>query len=93
MQGQATRHAPVSSKLSVPRLGRVFDRPRLFELLDRNAASPGQVLRYADPAAAREVLADCLTRPTAMALDAKASRLWVTEFGGRLLSIEIDPSP
>lgn len=52
--------------------------------------SPGQVLRFDDPAGAPTVLASCLTRPTSMTLDEKRGVLYVTEVRGRLVSIPID---
>lgn len=51
--------------------------------------SPGVVLRFDDPAGPPSVLANCLTRPTSMTLNEKTGTLYVTEFGGRLVSIPL----
>ncbi len=49
--------------------------------------SPGQVLRFASPAGPPEVVTSCLRRPISMALDEKRGRLYVTEYGGRVVAI------
>jgi hypothetical protein len=52
---------------------------------------PGVVYKFGDPPAAPNVVANCLTRPTAMARDAGAARLYVTEIGGNLMTVA--PAP
>ena len=54
-------------------------------------SGPGQVLRFASPAGPPTVVASCLTRPTTMTLDRKAGTLYVSELGGRVVSIPIAP--
>ena len=51
--------------------------------------SPGLVLRFDDPAGAPAVLAHCLSRPASMTLDPKTGKLYVSEYGGRLLSVTL----
>jgi hypothetical protein len=53
--------------------------------------SPGQVVRYDDPAAPPRLVTNCLTRPTSMTLNEKTGTLYVTEFGGRLVRIPFAP--
>jgi hypothetical protein len=48
---------------------------------------PGLVLRFETPSDQPTIVANCLTRPTSMVLDEKTGTLYVTEFGGRLVSI------
>jgi hypothetical protein len=51
---------------------------------------PGQLLRFASPDATPSLVADCLTAPpTAMVLDRKAGALYVTDLGGRVVSIPL----
>lgn len=50
---------------------------------------PGQVLRFETTLDAPTVMADCMTRPTSMALDEKTGKLYVTELGGRALAIPV----
>jgi hypothetical protein len=54
-------------------------------------AAPGLLLRFETPGSAPIVLANCLTRPTAMHLDKKAGIVYVTEYGGRLLALSLAP--
>ena len=49
--------------------------------------APGVVLRFADPSAPAQPLANCLTRPTAMWLDDSSGIVYVVEFGGRLVAL------
>ena len=49
--------------------------------------SPGLVLLFETPAGPPTVIANCLTRPTSMALDEKTGMLYVTELGGRIVAI------
>jgi len=55
--------------------------------------SPGRVLHFDTPAGPPTIVPSCLTptppltRPTSMSLDSKAGRLYVSEFGGRLVAI------
>ena len=53
--------------------------------------SPGVVRRFDDPAGPSTTIANCLARPTSMTLNEKAGTLYVTEFGGRLVSIPFAP--
>ncbi|HEY5551389.1 MAG TPA: ScyD/ScyE family protein, partial [Opitutaceae bacterium] len=50
-------------------------------------ASPGQLLGFDDAGGSKTVIADCMTRPTSMALDAQTGILYVVELGGRVLAI------
>ena len=52
--------------------------------------NPGRLLRFEEPGGAPTVIADCLTRPTSMALDEKTGTLYVTEVGGRLVAIPVE---
>ncbi len=55
--------------------------------------SPGLVLHFNTPAGPPTIVACCLTptppltRPTSMSIDSKAGRLYVSEFGGRVVAI------
>ncbi len=51
--------------------------------------SPGRVLHFNAPADPPTVVASCLTRPTSMAIDRKRGALYVSEFGGRVVSIQL----
>jgi hypothetical protein len=53
--------------------------------------SPGLLLRFASPTAAPTVIANCLTRPTAMTLYQKTGTLYVTDFAGNILAIPVAP--
>jgi hypothetical protein len=52
-------------------------------------SGPGMLLRFEDPAGPPDVIASCLTRPTSMTFDKKTSTLYISELGGRLVSILI----
>jgi hypothetical protein len=60
--------------------------------------SAGSLLRFETPDSAPTVIVGgpaeqpfCLTRPTSMTLDEKTDTLYVTEYGGRVVSIPIVP--
>lgn len=53
--------------------------------------SPGQVLRFDDPAGPPIMVANCLTAPTSITLNEKSNTLYVTEFAGRLMTIPFAP--
>jgi hypothetical protein len=48
---------------------------------------PGLLLRFATPDGEPTVVADCLTRPTSMSFDRRRGTLYVSEFGGRVVTI------
>jgi hypothetical protein len=50
---------------------------------------PGLLLRFDTPAGPPATLASCFTAPTAMTLDQKTGILYVTELGGRIVSINV----
>jgi hypothetical protein len=50
---------------------------------------PGVVLRFESPALAPTVLANCLTRPSAMVFDENTGTLYVAEIGGRVVALSI----
>jgi hypothetical protein len=52
-------------------------------------ANPGRLLRFEEPGEAPTVIANCLTRPTSMALDEKTGTLYVTTYGGRVVAIPV----
>ncbi|HSE24807.1 MAG TPA: ScyD/ScyE family protein [Pyrinomonadaceae bacterium] len=52
--------------------------------------SPGQVLRFENPTDPPSVLTDCLVRPTTMTLNRKTATLYVTEYGGRLVAVNMN---
>ena len=52
---------------------------------------PGLVLGFDSPHASGAILANCLTLPTAMALDQDGDALYVTELGGNLVAIRVRP--
>ncbi len=53
--------------------------------------SPGALLRFETPESSPTVLANCLNRPTSMALDGKTGTLYVTELlTGRVVAIPIE---
>ena len=51
---------------------------------------PGLLLRFAANAPAT-VVTNCLTKPTAMALDAKTGIVYVTELGGNVVAVRDEP--
>ena len=51
--------------------------------------SPGLVLGFDAPWASPAVIADCLARPTSMALDEETGILYVTEYAGRLVALPV----
>jgi len=63
--------------------------------------SPGHLLRFETPAGPPAVIADCLTRPTSMALDERTGTLYVTELVpvppgtplqvGRIVTVHVVP--
>jgi len=56
------------------------------------ASQPGLLLRFDTPAGPPTVIANCLSRPTAMTLDEKSGTLYVTELiTGRIVAIPIAP--
>jgi hypothetical protein len=50
-------------------------------------ASPGHLLGFDDAGGSKTHIADCMTRPTSMALDEHTGILYVVELEGRLLAI------
>ncbi|HZA38774.1 MAG TPA: hypothetical protein VE486_06500, partial [Candidatus Baltobacteraceae bacterium] len=52
---------------------------------------PGLLLRFETPDGQPTILADCLTRPTSMTLDRRRSTLYISEFGGRVVTIPFTP--
>ena len=52
--------------------------------------SPGVVLRFESPADPPTVIANCLVRPTTMTLNRKTNTLYVTEYGGRLVAVNMN---
>jgi len=53
--------------------------------------TPGRLVRFETPTDPPAVLADCLVRPTAMTLDERSGRLYITEVAGRIVSLPIAP--
>ncbi len=51
---------------------------------------PGLLLRFGTPDGPPTVIANCLSRPTSMALDEKTGTLYVTEFAGRVVAIPVE---
>lgn len=52
---------------------------------------PGLVLRFDTPTDPPTTVTSCLTRPTSMTLDRKAGALYISELGGRIVSIPFAP--
>jgi hypothetical protein len=52
--------------------------------------SPGQVLHFENPANPPTVVTNCLVRPTTMTLNRKTGTLYVTEYGGRLVAVNMN---
>nr|ART37301.1 E96 [uncultured bacterium] len=52
--------------------------------------SPGLVLRFETPADPPTVITNCLVRPTTMTLDRKTGTLYVTEYGGRVVAVNLN---
>jgi hypothetical protein len=52
---------------------------------------PGLLLRFENPKSQPTVIADCLTRPTSMTFDWRRRTLYVSEFGGRVVTIPFGP--
>lgn len=53
--------------------------------------TPGQLLGFDEAGASKTLIADCMMRPTSMALDAQSGILYITELGGRLLAVPMAP--
>ena len=53
--------------------------------------SPGQLLRFDSPAGPPTLIADCLTLPTSMVLDRMTGTVYISEFGGRVVTIPTAP--
>ena len=53
-------------------------------------AGPGILSSFPTPAGPPEVIANCLTKPTSMALYSTTETLYVSELGGRIVSIPVD---
>ena len=52
--------------------------------------SPGLVLHFETPADPPTVVTNCLVRPTTMTLNRKTNTLYVTEYGGRLVAMNMN---
>jgi len=52
--------------------------------------SPGLVLHFETPADPPTVVTNCLIRPTSMTLNRKTGRLYVTEYGGRVVAVNLN---
>ena len=52
--------------------------------------SPGLVLHFETPADPPTVVTNCLVRPTTMTLNRKSNTLYVTEYGGRLVAVNLN---
>ena len=52
--------------------------------------SPGLVLHFESPADPPTVVTNCLVRPTTMTLNRKTNTLYVTEYGGRLVAVNLN---
>ena len=52
--------------------------------------SPGLVLRFETPADPPTVVTNCLTRPTTMTLNKKSGTLYVAEYGGRVVAVNLN---
>ena len=52
--------------------------------------SPGQVLRFESPADPPTVVTNCLVRPTTMTLNRRTNTLYVTEYSGRLVAVNMN---
>ena len=50
---------------------------------------PGLLLRYATPAGPAQTLASCMTRPTALAVDAKRGRVYISQLDGQLVAVDL----
>jgi hypothetical protein len=48
---------------------------------------PGLSLRFETPESQPTIIADCLTRPTSMTFDQRRNTIYVSEFGGRVVTI------
>jgi hypothetical protein len=52
---------------------------------------PGVMLRFETPAGPPTLLADCLTEPTSMVFSRRTNTVYITELGGRVVSIPVTP--
>lgn len=52
--------------------------------------SPGLVLHFETPADPPTVVTNCLVRPTTMTLNSKTGTLYVTEYGGRVVAVNLN---
>jgi hypothetical protein len=53
-------------------------------------SGPGLLLRFETPDSEPTTIADCLTRPTSMSFDRRRGTLYVSEFGGRVVTISFN---
>jgi hypothetical protein len=53
-------------------------------------ASPGLILRFENPSDPPSVVTSCLVRPTSLILNQKTGTLYVTEYGGRVVSVPLN---
>ncbi len=54
---------------------------------------PGILSRFATPSGAPVVIANCLTKPTSMTLNARTGTLYITELFGNILSVPVSAEP
>jgi hypothetical protein len=52
--------------------------------------SPGLVLHFDTPTSAPTVVTNCLVRPTTMTLNKNTNTLYVTEYGGRVVAVNLN---
>ncbi len=54
---------------------------------------PGILSRFATPSGAPSVIANCLTKPTSMTLNARTGTLYITQVIGNILSVPVNAEP
>jgi hypothetical protein len=91
-------HATVISGLtsaidieSVKHLGAIRYLVLQFSSVGPFLGGPGLVRQFTSLNSPGTIVADCITSPTAMALDEKAGTLFVTDLSGRLVPISVAP--
>lgn len=92
----ATQSALISGRKSAIDVLPLSDSDDLDYLVLQHASvgpffgSPGLVLHFETPADPPTVITNCLIRPTTMTLNRKTGKLYVTEYGGRLVAVNLN---
>jgi hypothetical protein len=92
----ATQSALISGRKSAIDVLPLSDSDDLDYLVLQHASagpffgSPGLVLHFETPADPPTMVTNCLVRPTTMTLNRKTGTLYVTEYGGRVVAVNLN---